>query len=137
MNLLQACESLASKILSSDAPDPSEIYISAADLERWQALFSFAADEAAIEIRSWRADYARATIPPEAWEAAGKMPAQAGFDKETYEYSITRQRQTPQESHSGGEEEYVSRQDGWVSILARGGARDGGEGDAAGLAARG
>ena len=96
MGLLEACESLASNINTFDVQNPDDFQVSDSDLRRWQDLFSLTRDKARDEIGRWRADFGRKTVSQAAWEAIKDTKVREGFDKEAYEYSISRQQFTAQ-----------------------------------------
>jgi hypothetical protein len=100
MDLLEACESLASNVNTFDVQDPDNFQVSDTDLQRWQKVFSFTCDEARNEIGLWRADFGRKAISQAAWEAVKDAKVKEGFDKEAYEYSISRQQHAPQKPSS-------------------------------------
>ncbi|RFU73021.1 oxidoreductase domain containing [Trichoderma arundinaceum] len=83
MDLLAACEDLAANTAVFDAVDDS-------DRSRWQALFGLSSSEAIKAIQEWRADFTRLTIPQEAWLLIKEAKMSEGFNKEPYEYSLSK-----------------------------------------------
>lgn len=96
MDLLEACESLAANIYDADEQDTHDAFVSDADLQRWQNVFSFTRSEARKEIERWRGDFGRENLSIAAWEIIKDAKIKEGFDKESYEYSISRERHLSQ-----------------------------------------
>ncbi|KAI9146815.1 hypothetical protein HJFPF1_13383 [Paramyrothecium foliicola] len=89
MDILQACEDLAHNVTSFDSFEYSEDNIPKDQIQRWQDLFSLTAEEAAKELHDWRADFGRASIPFLVWQEISQQKKSLGFDKESYEYSLS------------------------------------------------
>ncbi|OCT52908.1 oxidoreductase domain containing protein [Cladophialophora carrionii] len=94
MDVLAELESMASNISVA-----SECDVSDADVARWQRLFGFTKIEAIRRIEDHRNDYTRARIPEELWITIRLTKEAEGFDRETYEYSLTHQRCSPRATH--------------------------------------
>ncbi|OAR00486.1 hypothetical protein LLEC1_00811 [Akanthomyces lecanii] len=90
MDLLSACESLASNVLEYAASDTSDLQIPESDVEHWQQLFQMTRAEAIDEIKNWRLDFSRESLSPSAWEAIKESESAINFTKESYEYSLAR-----------------------------------------------
>ncbi|OTA01314.1 hypothetical protein A9Z42_0016260 [Trichoderma parareesei] len=105
MDLLAACEDLAANVAAFDTAnddddddDDDDSHIAESDQAMWTTLFGFSPDEAAMAIRNWRADFARPTISQAAWLLIKEAKMAEGFNKEAYEYELSRTRtaQKPQ-----------------------------------------
>ncbi|KAM0255039.1 hypothetical protein ACHAQJ_006187 [Trichoderma viride] len=94
MDILAACEELAANIAAFDLADAD------ADADRlmWQTLFNLSSDEAAKAIRDWRADFTRLAISQAAWLLVKEAKTAEGFNKESYEYSLSKAQNGRQES---------------------------------------
>ncbi|ATY63520.1 oxidoreductase domain containing [Cordyceps militaris] len=90
MDLLSACESLASNVLEYNAIDTSDLQISDSDVEHWRVLFQLTRAEAIEEITNWRLDLGRESLSQSAWETIKESKAASGFNKESYAYSLAR-----------------------------------------------
>ena len=84
VDLLAACEDLVATVFddSDDVPQ--------ADIERWQALFSFSSTEAVREIQDWRSDLGRELLGASTWGLI--QDSHPGFNKESYEYALATRR---------------------------------------------
>lgn len=87
--MLQACEDLANNIASFDPFKCSEANIAKEQKQRWQDLFDFTEEEAIKELSDWRADLGRTSIPLLVWKEISHEKESLGFDKESYEYSLS------------------------------------------------
>ncbi|CAH0052271.1 unnamed protein product [Clonostachys solani] len=103
MDILQACEDLANNIASFNASECSDAEIPKEQIQRWQHLFGFTEEEAIKELRSWRADFGRTSIPLLAWQEIDQEKKSLGYNKEAYEYSLSSRwlsRQAKAQNHS-------------------------------------
>jgi hypothetical protein len=89
MDILQACEDLANNIASFDPFECSDADIPKEQTQRWQDLFGFTEEEAIKELNCWRADFGRTSIPLSVWQEIIQEKKDLGFDKESYEYSLS------------------------------------------------
>lgn len=89
MDILQACEDLANSIASFDPFECSEADIPKEQTQRWQDLFGLTEEEAIKELSDWRADFGRPSIPFLTWQEISREKKSLGFDKESYEYSLS------------------------------------------------
>jgi hypothetical protein len=89
MDLLDACEDLANNISSFDPFGISDIHVSDGDSSRWQKLFNLTNAEAVKEIQDFRSDYTRSSISCAVWKDIRDSKTAEGFDKESYEYSLS------------------------------------------------
>lgn len=89
MDILQACEDLANNIAAFDPFDSSEDNVPKEQTQRLQDLFGFTEEEAIKELNDWRADFGRTSIPLLAWQEISQEKKSMGFDKESYEYSLS------------------------------------------------
>lgn len=85
MDFLDELESMALNV--SDTTD--DIKVSDADIDRWQRLFGFSRLEATEAIEAYRNDFTRIRIPDDLWGTVMSVKQAAGFDRESYEYSLT------------------------------------------------
>lgn len=85
MDLLAACEALASIVVESDSHDKKD-NISTTTIQRWQELFEISETGAINEISEWRMDPSRRSIS--IWDSIKEDRVAQGFDKESYEYSL-------------------------------------------------
>ncbi|ATY63497.1 oxidoreductase domain containing [Cordyceps militaris] len=88
MDLLSACESLASNVLEFNATSASDLQISDADIEHWRCLFKLTRAEAIEEISNWRLDFGRDSLSQSAWDLIKDSDFASGFSKESYEFSL-------------------------------------------------
>ncbi|KPI40277.1 uncharacterized protein AB675_7817 [Cyphellophora attinorum] len=63
--------------------------VTSEDIERWQRLFDFSPPEAKSKIEGYRADLARDHLSNDHWAEIAAEKEAAGFDRESYEYSLT------------------------------------------------
>ncbi|KAH7322886.1 hypothetical protein B0I35DRAFT_499510 [Stachybotrys elegans] len=89
MDILRACEDLANSIACFDPFECSEVIIPKEKTQQWQHLFGLTEEEAIKEISDWRADFGRTCMPLAAWQEISTEKRSLGFDKESYEYSLS------------------------------------------------
>jgi hypothetical protein len=87
MELLLACEDLIPQCMDQPEDD-----IADADVDRWRSLFHYEAAEAVQQIRDWRANFGRQTIPLDTWHLIKHNLEPTGYDKEAYEYAVATRR---------------------------------------------
>lgn len=96
MDVLAELEGMANN-LSSRTDDS----ISDTDISRWQTLFAYTRTEAIGRIEDYRNDFSRTRLPDELWDRVRQQKESEGYDREAYEYSVTRFRQSQKpSSHS-------------------------------------
>jgi hypothetical protein len=89
MDVLSVLESMASSAECSGFDHVTEDQV-----VRWQSLFGFSAIEARKKIEDWRADVFRASIvTDELWAEIAAEKTAAGWDPESYEYSLAHTQQ--------------------------------------------
>ncbi|KAK4939766.1 hypothetical protein LTR10_020050 [Elasticomyces elasticus] len=88
MDILAELESMADNVASAQ----TDTTRSDIDIERWQRLFSYTRSEATQAIETHRNDFARAKISDDLWEAIRPSKEAAGFDRESYGYSLLQER---------------------------------------------
>lgn len=83
MDLLAELESMAINVTEDRS-------ISDVDIERWQQLFALTSSEAVSVLERYRLDLSRIRVTDEHWDAVKLEKEAEGFDREAYEYSLTR-----------------------------------------------
>lgn len=126
MDLLEACENLVCNIASFDPFETPDTDIPKTHHERWQKLFNMTEGEAIKEIQEWRADFGRLTISQPAWQDISNQKAGEGFDKESYEYSLStkwlrrlqKQKCAPDSTAIDSHSTYLLKLEGCISDVA-------------------
>ncbi|KIW39798.1 uncharacterized protein PV06_08382 [Exophiala oligosperma] len=89
MDILAELESMAVNVATAAAEEET---IPDVDVERWQKLFGFTISEARAALETYRRDLFRTKISDELWDTVGSDKQAEGYDREAYEYSLTRPR---------------------------------------------
>jgi hypothetical protein len=104
MDLLMELEGMAINISAEEEA------VSETDAARWQNLFGYTRPEAVRHIEEYRADFSRRKAPDALWDGIKAGKEAQGYDREAYEYSLTRRcpahsHANPDTDHSGVREE--------------------------------
>lgn len=81
MDLLDELENIASTAVLGNAIEPS-------DIEKWQTIFGFSANQAKRELEEYRSDLSDRPVSREHWDLVKDTEVLSHFDIEAYSYSL-------------------------------------------------